>query len=223
MFRDRAKSVSRHGPDSQSAPGPQPVSASAEVYARHSHGLEEFFRALGPGAGLCVLDWAGASQASISFITERGFRLYSEDFYQLLETHFGPDDWYAAQQDQARAARFLEQTLPFPPATFDGALLWDMLEYLASPLLEAVLARLYQIVKRGGYMLAIFHADERVERAPVYRYRIGGPDTLWLSLREMRRPAQLFNNRAIEKLFREAHSLKFFLTRDHLREVIVRR
>jgi hypothetical protein len=39
----------------------------------------------------------------------------------------------------------------------------------------------------------------------------------------MRRPAQLFNNRAIEKLFREAQSLKFFLTRDHLREVIVRR
>lgn len=223
MFRDRAKSVPCHGPDPQTVPGLKADPVQADVYARHSHGLEEFFRALGSEPGLRVLDWAGASQASISFITERGFRLYSEDFYQLLETHFGPGDWYAAQQDQARAARFLEQTLGFPPAGFDGALLWDMLEYLAPPLLEAVLTRLYQIIKRGGYMLAIFHADERVERAPVYRYRIGGPDTLWLSLRDMRRPAQLFNNRAIEKLFREAQSLKFFLTRDHLREVIVRR
>jgi len=170
-----------------------------------------------------VLDWAGASQASISFITERGCRLYSEDFYQLLDMHFGPGDWYAAQQDPVRAARFLEHALECPPAGFDAALLWDMLEYLAPPLLEAVLARLYQVVKRGGYMLAIFHADERVERVPVYRYRIGSADTLWLSPRDMRRPAQLFNNRAIEKLFREAQSLKFFLTRDHLREVIVRR
>jgi hypothetical protein len=39
----------------------------------------------------------------------------------------------------------------------------------------------------------------------------------------MRKPSQPFNNRAIEKLFHEFGSVKFFLTRDHLREVIVRR
>ena len=39
----------------------------------------------------------------------------------------------------------------------------------------------------------------------------------------MRRPLQLFNNRGVEKLFQRFHSVKFFLARDHLREVIVRR
>ncbi|MGC8793314.1 MAG: class I SAM-dependent methyltransferase [Bryobacteraceae bacterium] len=185
--------------------------------------MEEFFRSLGTQPGLRVLDWAGASQASIAFLIERGHRLYSEDFYHLLDMHFGPDDWYAAQQDPARVQRFLSHTLDFAAGSFEGALLWDMLEYLAPPLLDRVLERLYRVVKRGGYMLAMFHADERLERVPVYRYRIAAADTLLLSQRDTRRPAQLFNNRAIEKLFREAEALKFFLTRDHLREVIVRR
>ncbi len=46
---------------------------------------------------------------------------------------------------------------------------------------------------------------------------------LHLAQREMRRPVQLFNNRAIERLFQQFQSVKFFLARDNLREVIVRR
>jgi hypothetical protein len=38
-----------------------------------------------------------------------------------------------------------------------------------------------------------------------------------------RRPAQLFNNRTLEKLFQKFDSVKFFLTRENLREVIVKR
>ena len=41
--------------------------------------------------------------------------------------------------------------------------------------------------------------------------------------RGIRKPAQVFNNRSLEKLFQEFESLKFFLARDKLREVIVRR
>jgi hypothetical protein len=33
----------------------------------------------------------------------------------------------------------------------------------------------------------------------------------------------VFNNRSLEKLFGKFESVKFFLTRDNLREVIVRR
>jgi hypothetical protein len=41
--------------------------------------------------------------------------------------------------------------------------------------------------------------------------------------RGRRRPAQFFNNRSLERLFQDFQSVKFFLTRNHLREVIVRR
>jgi len=44
-----------------------------------------------------------------------------------------------------------------------------------------------------------------------------------LTPRGPRARAQYFNNRSLEKLFQKFHSVKFFLTRDSLREVIVRR
>ena len=40
--------------------------------------------------------------------------------------------------------------------------------------------------------------------------------------RGMRTSGQIFNNRSLEKLFGKFESVKFFLTRDNLREVIVR-
>jgi hypothetical protein len=45
---------------------------------------------------------------------------------------------------------------------------------------------------------------------------------LQVAQRGARRPAQLFNNRSLEKLFTRYDSVKFFLTRERLREVIVK-
>jgi hypothetical protein len=36
----------------------------------------------------------------------------------------------------------------------------------------------------------------------------------------MRHPTRLYNNRGLEKLFGRFESVKFFLTRDRLREII---
>lgn len=227
MFRERWKPVARSLPAGIPCPpaslaGGEPHGRGA-VYSRHSNGLEEFFRCLEGGTGLSILDLAGASQANINFITNFGHRLYSEDLFQILEAHFTGGDFYVNQSDTQRAERFLSHSLNFPDSSFDGALLWDMLEYLAPPLLEAAITRLERIMKPGSYLLAIFHADERAQTVPVYSYRIADAGTLLLALRAVRPPAHFFNNRAIERLFRGFRSVKFFLTRDHLREVIVRR
>ena len=70
-----------------------------------------------------------------------------------------------------------------------------------------------------------FSANEKATTIPVYNYRIQDRKTLL----QMPRPgttdqkSQYFNNRRLEKLFEAASSVKFFLTRDHLRELIVRR
>jgi hypothetical protein len=71
-------------------------------------------------------------------------------------------------------------------------------------------------------MLAFFHADEKVKEVPLYSYRISDEKTLQLTPRGTRRRAQFFNNRGLEKLFHK-QTIKFFLTRDSLREIIVRR
>src|SRR5205814_3065143 len=79
------------------------------------------------------------------------------------------------------------------------------------------------IIKPGSYLFAVFQAQEKAESVPQYSFRIQDSKTLLVADRGLRKPAQAFNNRSLEKLFSEFDSLKFFLSRDKLREVIVRR
>ena len=98
-----------------------------------------------------------------------------------------------------------------------------MLEYLSAPLLAATVHRLSTIVKPGSYLLAVFQSQDKVESAPRYSFRIHDSKTLLVAERGRRKPEQVFNNRSLEKLFQDFESLKFFLAKDKLREVIVRR
>lgn len=173
--------------------------------------------------GLTLLDLAGASQSTVAFVTNYGHRIYSDDLLLQMDRCFGDGDFYENQADPQKADQFLDSALDYPAQHFDGALVWDTLEFLTGPLLETVVRRLYRMLRPGAYLLALFHSEERAETIPTYSYRISDRKTITLGPRGRRRPAQFFNNRSLEKLFKDFESVKFFLTRDHLREVIVRR
>ena len=81
----------------------------------------------------------------------------------------------------------------------------------------------FAVLRPQSSLLAFFHAEEKAQTAPLYTYRIVETKIMSLTPRGQARPVQYFNNRSLEKLFQKFHSVKFFLTRDHLREVIVRR
>jgi hypothetical protein len=78
-------------------------------------------------------------------------------------------------------------------------------------------------MRPNAYMLAFFTATDRATEVPSYSFRIGDNKTVVVTDRGMRPAGQVFNNRNLEKLFAKFESVKFFLTRDNLREVIVRR
>jgi hypothetical protein len=172
---------------------------------------------------MAILDLAGANQGTVSFITNYGHRLYSDDFLRQLDVCFGQGDFYENQTNPRAVDAFLHATLDFPEEAFDGALVWDVLEYLSPPLLAMVVQRLRAMLRPGSCLLAVFHNEERAETVPCYSFRIHDHRTIQLSTRGRRQPAQFFNNRSLERLFQDFQSVKFFLTRDHLREVIVRR
>jgi SAM-dependent methyltransferase len=221
LFRSRGGSQG-FAPPSQSTEsrGAANLSAAASVDTRTSRGLEEFFAQIRDQTGLTILDLGGATQKNISFITELGHRLYSEDFLAILHETFGPNE-----SDQTNAGRidyFLQQTLDYPEGQFDGVLIWDVLEYLSPVLLNAVIERLHKVVRPKGYLLAFFHSDDKLQGVPCYTFRIAEMNSLEVSQQGMRKPAQLFNNRSLEKLFGRFDSVKFFLTRERLREVIIR-
>jgi SAM-dependent methyltransferase len=192
-----------------------------EVSVRASRGLEEFFTHIQGQSGLTLLDLGGASQQNVSFITELGHRFCSEDFRLILGDPSAAES-LADQANPGRIEYFLEHALDYPEHHFDGVLIWDVLEYLAPPLATAVVERLHRIVRPGSYMLAFFHADDKLEAVPYYAFRIVDLKTLQIAQHGVRRPAKLFNNRSVEKLFACSESVKFFLTRDRLREVVIR-
>jgi hypothetical protein len=203
-------------PFGQSQPKEEPT------VTRQSSGFEQFHSLLQNAENMSVLDMSGASQANITFITGAGHRISSDDIIGTMQQCFG-DNFYESQQAASTAQRFLEQTLTFPDSFFDGALVWDALQFLMSPVLEQTVEQLLRVMKPGGVILAFFNANEKVKSIPVYKYRIQDPKTIVAIPRGPAQRCQYFNNRSIEKLFQKAQTVKFFLTRDHLREVLIRK
>lgn len=189
---------------------------------RYSSGFDQFSSVLQKSNGLSILDMSGASQANVSFITGLGHRISTDDMLGTMEQCFGPD-FLENQKMASKAQRFLDQTLTFPDQSFDGALVWDTFQFLASPLLDQAISQLLRVMRPGGLMLFFFGADEKATRMPTYNYRIQDHRTLVLSPRGGYDDVQFLHNRVLERLFHSAGSVKFFLTRDNLRELIVRR
>jgi hypothetical protein len=234
LWKDRLKGLFGDAPGAQTVPGRgsgraiagRPQSGSGNpttAVTRHSSGAEQFFHALRSEDPLFILDLAPASQANISFITEMGHRLSSEDILGAMDQCFGDGDFLENQAVPEKIQQFLDLVLHFPESHFDGCLVWDTFQYLSPELLGLFIGKLLKVMRPGGVMFAFFSSDEKVTRMPVYSYRIENPKTLLLVPRNTSRPVQYFNNRSVERLFADAQSVKFFLSRDHLREVIIKR
>jgi len=189
---------------------------------RQSRGLEQFFSYIRDQVGLSILDLSGANQENVNFITNLGHKLYSEDFLRGMEEAFG-DGNATEQANPGRIEYFLKQNLDYEEGQFDGVLVWDVLEYMAPPLLAATIERLYRIVRARSYLLAFFHVEEKMGAVSRYSFRIRDSNSLAVMEKGKRMPVQLFNNRSLERLFGKFESVKFFLTREQLREVIVKR
>ncbi|MBV9303676.1 MAG: class I SAM-dependent methyltransferase [Acidobacteriaceae bacterium] len=189
---------------------------------RYSNGFDQFSSVLQKSNGLSILDMSGASQANVSFITGLGHRISTDDILGTMEQCFGAD-FLENEKTASKAQRFLDQTLTFAEESFDGALVWDTFQFLASPLLDQAIAQLLRVMRPSGLMLFFFGADEKATRMPTYNYRIQDHRTLLLSPRGTYQNVHFFHNRLLERLFHGASSVKFFLTRDNLRELIVRR
>ncbi|MEZ5356952.1 MAG: class I SAM-dependent methyltransferase [Bryobacteraceae bacterium] len=187
--------------------------AVSEQY-RQSHGLEQFLGALSPpasGAGCQVLDVGEFTQANVTFIIGQGHRLTFEDLLRSFDIPGAP------------ATERLAKALDFPAEAFDAILVWDILEHFPPPVAQAIIPRLHRILRPGGILFACFHAEAKDNMVDAFSFRIADGKTLLLQPRGRRRLAQTLNNRSIEKLFAPFASVKFFLTRDSIREVIVRK
>jgi SAM-dependent methyltransferase len=210
------------------------TAALAQRVTRRSSGMSELARTLGSQEGLCILDLGATSPSNIRYFTEHGHKSYSED---LLLASLDPG--LVIEDEQGNRIldekRFLAENLVYPAAHFDVVFCWNMADYLDESLVKPVVARLWSSLKPGGMLLAFFHTRDAGADAPCHRYHILNNETLELCpivahpeagrgpgpTRTNFRLQRVFNNRHIENLFRDFASIKFFLARDNVREVLV--
>lgn len=212
---------------------------AAQKLTRRSSGLGELSRMWDVDTPLCVLDLGSTSPANIRFFTERSHKVYSED---LLVASTDPN--LVTKDEQGNAVldsrQFLADNLVYPAAHFDVVFCWNLADYLDESLVRPVMGRLWSVLKPGGMLLAFFHTKDAGPDSPCYRFHIVGKDTLEMQRIVLKREARrgptgvvhtaigdgfrlqrVFNNRHIETLFRDFASIKFFLARDNVREVLV--
>jgi SAM-dependent methyltransferase len=196
----------------------QPIQGS-EAGNRRSSGLAELTRLLKGSEGLAILDLGPTSPANITHFTSLGHRVYNED---VLQASLNPE--YKLKHEVGAGLdvdRFLAENLIFRNVKFDAVLCWDIPDYLAEPLVKPMIERIASVLNPKGYLLAFFHTKDAGPEAPYYRYHINGAEILRMQRGPQFRLQRVFNNRHIENLFRDYASLKFFLTRDNVREVLV--
>jgi SAM-dependent methyltransferase len=205
---------------------------SPHKLTRRSSGLGELARLWDSAEPLCVLDLGSTSPTNIRHFTEHGHRIYSED---LLTASTDPELVTKDEQGTVTldSRKFLADNLVYPAARFDVVLCWNLPDYLDESLVKPVVGRLWSVLKPGGMLLAFFHTRDAGPDSPCHRFHIVGSDILEMQKIELRRASpegrtsdgvqlqRVFNNRHIENLFRDFASIKFFLARDNIREVLV--
>jgi SAM-dependent methyltransferase len=221
-----------------SAPETTPAQGSQKL-TRRSSGLGELSRTWETTESRCILDLGSTSPTNIRHFTEKGHRIYSED---LLTASTDPELLIKDEQGAPTldSRKFLADNLVYPAAHFDVVLCWNLPDYLDESLVKPVVGRLWSVLKPGGMLLAYFHTRDAGPDSPCHRFHIVGSDTLEMQKIVLRRETRrgptgavhtavsegfqlqrVFNNRHIETLFRDFASIKFFLARDNIREVLV--
>src|SRR6185312_16207005 len=206
--------------------GPSAGSATVARGGRVSNGLKEFVSQLhGIGRGH-LLDMGPARQTTINFFIERSFKVYTEDLLTtwklFLESDEKKKSELPAEADRSdmtpavRAERFLESTMGYPDDTFDGVLMWDLLDYLDTDLVNRLVKRITSLVRDGGVVLAIFHTKK-----PEAFHRYCVLDEQHVELIPATRPLaplHVYQNREISNLFGRFRSSKMFVGREQFRE-----
>ncbi len=218
-------SVARPGTGTATAPAQRLGPSFAPRGGRLSNGLKDFLWHLDGINHGSLLDLGPVWQATVSFFIERNFKVYSEDlllawkgFLHAEEERLRalPEEEAATISPAARAENFLRSSLQYSEETFDAVLLWDLLDYFDSDLVTRVVARLAELLRDGGVLLAVFHS-----RKPeaFHRYRVLDAQNIELIPTPGLFSAQhVFQNREILNLFSRFRTSKTFVGRDQLRE-----
>jgi hypothetical protein len=202
--------------------------ATNERVSRHSSGWGQLLERMRGEESLRVLDIGATSSTNINFVTALGHSIYLANLVEDASKR----EWIVPNEDGSPGRfdveRFLTTHLSFSGRGFDIVLFWDTADYLPAELLGPVLERIHEVMAPGGELLAMFHAAPGPStsvpaRADFCRYHLTDGSKVEVQRAGDYPVLNSYTNRQIEKLLATFKSFRFFLTKDNLREVVVKR
>lgn len=190
---------------------------------RHSRGWIEVRTYLREAESLRVLDFGSTSPGNINYLTMLGHSVYMAN---IVQDTAKPEWIRPAQADSGDGKpefdveRFIEANLDFSGRDFDVILLWDTANYLPPEMVPALFARLRAVLRPKGKLLAFFHGRLEGPETAFSRFQLGDSDDL-KALDSGEFPVrQVYQTRQVEKFLEGYGSVRFFLGKDNVREVI---
>jgi SAM-dependent methyltransferase len=179
--------------------------------------LRRFVHTLQGKPAPAVIDLGPACGTNVSYLGEHlGCKIFVEDLFTDVERLVR-----ARQAD--KLAQYLASRFPHGDGTVDGALCWDLIDYLPEPASRVLASQLTRLMRPGGVLLALFATVPRVNG---YRtdYVIADDE----HLRHRRRPTPLPSQPAllthdIERLFQGLLVDACFLLVRHQQEFLFRK
>jgi SAM-dependent methyltransferase len=191
---------------------------------RHSRGWIEVRGYLKELDSLRVLDFGSTSPANINYLTMLGHSVYMANVVQDASK----PEWLRSPSSsdskdgkpEFDVDRFMSANLDFSGRDFDVILLWDTANFLPPEMVPPLFARLRSVLRPQGKLLAFFHGRLDGPETTFSRFQISDKDDL-LAIDAGHFPVrQVYQTRQVEKLLEGYGSVRFFLGKDNVREVI---
>jgi len=193
--------------------------SSAGGVVRPSRGWAATLEFLKQREGLRVLDFGPTSSSNINFLTNLGHSFYMAD---LVEDAAKPE-WWKPAEGKAPAEfdveKFVAENLNFSGKEFDVVLLWDTADYLPASLVPVMFARIKDVLRPEGRVLAFSHGKAEGPETVFSRYQLkDSGDVLVVPVGQYPVKA-VYQTRQLEKFLEGYADVRFFLGKDNTREV----
>ena len=198
-----------------------PARSPGHRASRYSSGWVQMRKYLESKPALRVLDLGPTSPGNINYLTGLGHSVYMSN---LVEEAAQPEWWVHHDGESEKSfnvEHFIADQMDFSGRSFDVVFFWDTADYLPLDLTARVFERIYQVMDPEGMLLAFFHARPTGPDTAFQRYHLTSGDSVEMQPANEHAIHQVFQNRAIEKLFSSFSGFRFFLAKDNLREVLV--
>ena len=177
-------------------------------------GLKEFLARLQGKGKVNLLDLGPALEPNILYLAARSCKIYVQDFFFELEEA-------RTQPDLFSFPSFLDTAFPYPDATFDAVLAWDLFNYLGPKEGTALAKKLFAQMKAGGLLFALFSSAKTIPSTPL-EYRI--VDTMSLHydpdrINHVNAPS--FTNNEIARMMDRFAVVNFYFLRNGMREALL--